>query len=781
MRILGVYLENIRSHKKSLVIYPPKGVTVIYGEVGSGKTSLLMGVEFALLGLQAGGFTRGLFDAYKQPQGADLLRVDSSLGRVRLLLMVGNKLVLIERRIVKIGNDYSGTQGLIEEYEVNKETGEVKLIFKRTFMARSEMDDYIMSILGIKEKKTERSRISTPLVFTTALYVPQFNVHEVLSLDIKDRVEIIERSLGLDKYKVFKANSAELLKKINKALEELKKREESRKDVLKERKEEDLVKQREKAKRELDELESQLKLLEEEEHRLKELQKSLQGERYNIDARIKDYEKQISRYEELKARIQRLEEQALTEARRMGSNFTSLNDLLMRLKLEISKLEEERSTLKERISTIDAKLRDVDAKIRALREQLGHLQEEVGRFEGEKDGEAKEINKLEKKRKEVEELVSQGVCPVCRQRITHEHAHKMLAEIDEEIARRRSKLSQIEEELSFLNAEARKLVDAINDLEKDRNKMLRERQELLEKIGDLSTLREKLTLYTRQIEEARSELSAINVDELRRGIEELRASLEEVDKRLHEVETSLGNLYKRVGDLRQRIGGKQQEIKNIDERLAEIDKLKKELEKIQAEIAQLNKVKDHIEVAGTIVSEIESTVLKLLVSEFRRYFYDYLSRLLGDQPLEAVVTDDFGLVRKIRVGSRSFDVASLSGGQNIAISLAYRLALNRVVREYSPSLKRGVLILDEPTAGFSPEVVKRLKQLLRDIGGVEGQAIIVTHDEELIEAGDCKIRLKLDPVEHKSIVEYEECSLSPEYNSLVERILVGARSSQSFK
>lgn len=37
MKILGVYLENIRSYKKTIVVFPPRGITVIHGEIGSGK------------------------------------------------------------------------------------------------------------------------------------------------------------------------------------------------------------------------------------------------------------------------------------------------------------------------------------------------------------------------------------------------------------------------------------------------------------------------------------------------------------------------------------------------------------------------------------------------------------------------------------------------------------------------------------------------------------------------------------------------------------------------
>ncbi|MEM4671495.1 MAG: hypothetical protein QXJ84_03895, partial [Desulfurococcaceae archaeon] len=56
---------------------------------------------------------------------------------------------------------------------------------------------------------------------------------------------------------------------------------------------------------------------------------------------------------------------------------------------------------------------------------------------------------------------------------------------------------------------------------------------------------------------------------------------------------------------------------------------------------------------------------------------------------------------------------------------------------------------------------------------IEGQVIVVTHDEALIEAGDCKIRLSLDVNEHKTLIDYEDCALEEDYRRLVEDLLKG--------
>jgi len=778
VRILGVYLENIRSHKKSIIVFPPRGVSVIHGDVGSGKTSLLMGIEFALLGLQPGGFERSLFDAYKQPQGSDLLRADSSSGRVRLLIRVGSKLYVIERRIVRLGDRYDATQGSVEEYVIEGDTIKPVPGGWRRFTSRSEMDDYVVGILGVREKKSERGR-ATPLVFTTALYVPQFNVHEVLALDKQRRVEIIERSLGLDKYKAFRANYAKIKEAIDRRIDALSRDEQHYERLIRETGVEDLLKQRAELERELRDLEEELKTLSAEGERLKKLQEEIETSIYRAGERVKEIERELKRFEELKRRLQEVEASLQRELEGVKARSGDPRELLLVVEAELSRVEEERSKLRAALSSLEVDSQDLERQLREVAESIERLSGEIGRLQGEIEQRERRVKEKEAERLRVEEMIKSGLCPVCRQRVTHEHGLVLLGEIEAEIERERSGLAVARSSLEALQQRILELSRVREEIERRRRELQEERSKLLSRLDELnaqvtslSTKRERVLSLVRSVEEIRREIEGIRVEEMVNEKSKLESEVEALKSRLDEVKAAQRKLLERLVELNRGIGSKKAKLDEVDKRIREVEENKKKLLEVREEKRRLEDLKKTLEVVGEVVGEIESAVMKLVASEFRRFFYEYLNRLLRDQPLEVVVTDDFGLVRKIRVGAKSYDVSSLSGGQNIAISLAYRLALNRVVREYSPSLKRSVLILDEPTTGFSPDVVKRLKQLLKEIGGVEGQAIVVTHDEELVEAGDCKIRFTLDPVEHKTIIEYEECTMTPEYRELVEKILL---------
>lgn len=78
MIIKKITLDNIRSYKHEEVEFK-KGSTLLSGDIGSGKTSVLLAIEFALFGLQPG--QRGTF----------LLRNGAESGGVSMEFEVGEK------------------------------------------------------------------------------------------------------------------------------------------------------------------------------------------------------------------------------------------------------------------------------------------------------------------------------------------------------------------------------------------------------------------------------------------------------------------------------------------------------------------------------------------------------------------------------------------------------------------------------------------------------------------------------------------------------------------
>ncbi|MDP2717792.1 MAG: SMC family ATPase, partial [Candidatus Micrarchaeota archaeon] len=90
---------------------------------------------------------------------------------------------------------------------------------------------------------------------------------------------------------------------------------------------------------------------------------------------------------------------------------------------------------------------------------------------------------------------------------------------------------------------------------------------------------------------------------------------------------------------------------------------------------------------------------------------------------------DAAFTPQIRQQGFEQDYAALSGGEKSALALAYRLALNTLVRQTTPSLKENLLILDEPTDGFSKEQLSRMRSVLQEAGA--GQILLVSHEREL--------------------------------------------------
>ena len=100
----------------------------------------------------------------------------------------------------------------------------------------------------------------------------------------------------------------------------------------------------------------------------------------------------------------------------------------------------------------------------------------------------------------------------------------------------------------------------------------------------------------------------------------------------------------------------------------------------------------------------------------------------------------------------SLDYSFLSGGERTAVALAYRLALNQVINSLLSRIKtRDLIILDEPTDGFSDQQLDKMRDVLGQLNAK--QLIIVSHEQKIESFVENVIRFRKEG--NKTVVEHK--------------------------
>ena len=92
MILKKIRLENIRSYEKEEIEFP-EGLSLLSGNVGSGKSSILLAIDFVLFGIKRG-----------ELSGSGLLRKGTSRGIVNLVFSIDDKEIEIQRSLKKQGD-----------------------------------------------------------------------------------------------------------------------------------------------------------------------------------------------------------------------------------------------------------------------------------------------------------------------------------------------------------------------------------------------------------------------------------------------------------------------------------------------------------------------------------------------------------------------------------------------------------------------------------------------------------------------------------------------------
>ena len=664
MLVRKLALRNIRSYngEEETTLDFPEGVVLIEGDIGSGKSSLLYALEFALFG----------FSDFK---GSYLLNEARKDGGVSLTFETDGTEYTIERSLKAKGKDV-----VQDECRISA-SGEWERL------SPSDLKERVVSILGFNEPTHPKAE---SLVYRYAVFTPQEQMKQILVQNPEERLQVIRRVLGAQSYQVAAENSATVERRVREAA------------LGRRRVAEDL----EEKKDELKEVSKAAAILEADIPRIEQKVAAAGRLVQTLDARWKDSLRDREELGRAEARIPRLEEDVADLKQEMAEGEEGLRTLESQLANEIEPL------LKKFEATprpaLDSK--EAEKMLNQGRETLMHLRDSQ--------------KALEEEVERTRDLVSKGACPLCGQKISVDF-HARTEHSEHELTRLKEQLSSSEKELGRLT-EQLESVKAFEEEEKESQRASKAKSKL-EK--ELSSGRKKLQEANMKLSRALSELG-----EATAKVKETGA----LSKEIAELEVALSTA-------RDDERAAAQELTQAKTKLAdsskELQRLTSEVRKKEASLQESRRLTTYqnwlAEYFRPTVEMIEKQTLSQAAARFNDHFQRFFTSLVDDPDMVVRVKEDFSPVFEREGFEQDFE--ALSGGERTSMAIAYRFALNAVVKE-TVSSRPDLVILDEPTDGFSKEQVFKMRGLLDELGS--RQVILVSHEKELESMADHIFRVE---------------------------------------
>lgn len=673
MKIKKIILENIRSYESQEVNFPD-GSVLLAGDIGSGKTSILLGIEFALFGLQPG------------QRGNALLRNGADNGRVLIEFEVDGDIISVERTL-KRGKSISQDYCAISINDEDKKEISV-----------TELKSKILDLLNYPKEFSKKQN----LLYKFTVYTPQEEMKEIILEDPELRINTLRHIFGIDKYKRILENTSLLLSKIR----EEKRTKEGATETLEQDKlelvskeeeqetkyynlssmEKELFFKKEKRNRIQDEKEEIFQQIDKKKKFQQEIEKTnlmIFNKRYSIADNVK-------LMEQIRIQVSELE------------NIEFNEDKVLQLEHEIEVKKHEKEELNEKILEINSQMAALKSKNESNKE-------------------------LEKKMTDLE------ICPTCLQNVDSVYRANIMNNCHSDTFENNKKIEIFDLERKTIldksrniNSELSSKEKALTDLKILKIKLegAKERKERFNEIQKINITFEKDIEMLKQ-----------HVDSLNTSIFELNkfdAIYEEKQREFEEAQSEEKSAEIKVAELRKEIEMFARQIESLRERISKIENLKKQLDYLNELESWLSKN------FLLIISLIEKNVMVKLKAEFSKSFSEWFNMLVSDN-FQVRLSDDFSPI--IEQQDYELDYAYLSGGERTAIALAYRLSLNQVINSFLSQIKtRDLVILDEPTDGFSDQQLDKMRGVLEQLN--VKQLIIVSHEQKIETFVDSIIKLR---------------------------------------
>ncbi|KKK59401.1 hypothetical protein LCGC14_3034750, partial [marine sediment metagenome] len=153
MKIKKIILNNIRSYDHQEIDFA-EGSTLLSGDIGAGKTSILLGIEFALFGLQPG------------QRGSSLLRNGKNSGGIKMEFEIDNKKIEVERTLRR-GKSISQDSCSMTIDGIKKE------------ISVMELKSAILKLLNYPKEFSKKQN----LLYKFTVYTPQEEMKQIILQD----------------------------------------------------------------------------------------------------------------------------------------------------------------------------------------------------------------------------------------------------------------------------------------------------------------------------------------------------------------------------------------------------------------------------------------------------------------------------------------------------------------------------------------------------------------------------------------------------------------------
>jgi exonuclease SbcC len=258
----------------------------------------------------------------------------------------------------------------------------------------------------------------------------------------------------------------------------------------------------------------------------------------------------------------------------------------------------------------------------------------------------------------------------------------------------------------------------------------------------------------RKYEEAQNRLEALNgqIQSKNEGIEKNRERVQNLKEQVREQEERLVKARQEIEEFNmlsaeteqfsKELRGRESELNEIEKKVSgieatrlslagQVEELEKEIQSKEKERKRSEKLKEYQmwleEYLMPTLETIETQVMMNINQEFNQHFQKWWGMLVEDPSKESRIDEAFTPL--VEQDGYEQDYNYLSGGEKTSLALAYRLSLNTIVQKVSAGIKSNLLILDEPTDGFSKEQLFKIRDILDELKCP--QVIMVSHEKEL--------------------------------------------------